>query len=88
MAPSPDLWALALFFGMPFVLGLLGLHRGGQILSRAYRGTERDDVVAELGPGPAPPDRSARERLLIGGALFVGGALLVLQAGRWLFRLL
>ncbi|WP_159900522.1 hypothetical protein [Salinirussus salinus] len=35
--PSPDLWATFLFFGLPFVAGLLGLRTGGLWCLQAYR---------------------------------------------------
>lgn len=37
MAPSLDLWAVFLFFGLPLVAGLLGLRTGGLWCLRAYR---------------------------------------------------
>jgi hypothetical protein len=36
-APSLDLWATFLFFGLPFVAGLLGLRTGGLWCLQAYR---------------------------------------------------
>lgn len=35
--PALDLWAVLLFFGLPFVAGLLGLRTGGLWCLRAYR---------------------------------------------------
>ncbi len=47
--PSLDLWAVLLFFGLPFVAGLLGLRTGGLWCLRAYRRWQGADPT-----GPAP----------------------------------
>ena len=36
-SPTPDLWALLLFFGLPLVAGLLGVRTGGLWCLQAYR---------------------------------------------------
>lgn len=50
VSPVPDLWAVLLFFGLPFVAGLLGLRTGGLWCLRAYRRWQGVEPTAG-GPG-------------------------------------
>ncbi|MFT4948571.1 MAG: hypothetical protein ACI9CA_000693 [Natronomonas sp.] len=102
--PTPDLWAVLLFFGLPFVAGLLGLRTGGLWCLRAYRrrqGTEPaaapgdlsgvdldPELDGDLGRAAAGPRRSAREQAVVGTLLVAGSALLLAHSGRWLLQLL
>jgi hypothetical protein len=56
MTPAPDLWATFLFFGLPFVAGLLGLRTGGVWCLEAYR---RWQGAEPTGNAPGPDGLSA-----------------------------
>jgi len=56
MAPSLDLWAVFLFFGLPLVAGLLGLRTGGLWCLRAYRRWQGTEPTASAPGGLSGAD--------------------------------
>lgn len=56
MAPSLDLWAVLLFFGLPLVAGLLGLRTGGLWCVRAYRRWQGTEPAASTPGGLSGAD--------------------------------
>ena len=87
---APDPWTAFVFFGIPFVLGLLGLLHSCRLFYRVYRRWVAPDP--ELVTTDAPTenrlgDSPSRGQLLQYAALFVGSALLVAHSGRWLLQI-
>ena len=84
---APDPWTAFVFFGIPLVLGLLGLLHSGRLLYRVSR--RRRGRPVDIGQVPDRGDEApaSRRALLQYGALFVGSALLVAHSGRWLLQI-
>ncbi|MFC7133821.1 MULTISPECIES: hypothetical protein [Salinibaculum] len=84
---APDAWTAFVFFGIPLVLGLLGLLHSGRLFYRVSR--RRSGRPVDLGqvPDGGNSEPATRRELLQYGALFVGSALLVAHSGRWLLQI-
>jgi hypothetical protein len=84
---APDPWTAFVFFGIPFVLGLLGIVHSGRLFYRAY--WHQYGATTNFGGVSQPAETStlSRGQLLQYGILFAGSSLLVAHSGRWLLQI-
>ena len=82
---EPDLWTAFVFFGIPLVVGLLGVRTGSRLCYRAYL-QYSTGLGTEWREGDASPERGRtwRGNVVRGVALFFGGGLVTLHSARWL----
>jgi hypothetical protein len=84
-----DLWTTFVFFGVPLVIGLLGVNTGARLCYRAYL---QYSTAAETAWGGSDSksdnERSWRGNLLRGVPILFGALLLTAHAGRWTLRVL
>jgi hypothetical protein len=84
-----DLWTTFVFFGVPIVIGLLGIHTGGRFCYRAYlQYTAAAETVWDETDSGAENRRSWRGNLLRGLPILLGATLLTAHATRWTLRVL
>ncbi|MEF8785499.1 MAG: hypothetical protein V5A45_06160 [Haloarculaceae archaeon] len=87
---EPDLWTTFVFFGIPLVVGLLGVRTGGKLCYRAYiqytTSGETEWSPVETSHNRPESGRSWRGNLLRGVPILVVAMLLTLQSTRWILR--
>ncbi|WP_302080423.1 hypothetical protein [Salinibaculum rarum] len=88
---EPDLWTAFVFFGIPLVVGLLGVHTGGKLCYRAYvqytTGAATQWEPTQRSRDDADAERTWRGNVLRGGPVLVGATLLTLHSARWVLRI-
>jgi|AntRauTorcE11898_2_1112593.scaffolds.fasta_scaffold17315_3 hypothetical protein len=86
-----DLWTTFVFFGIPLVVGLLGVHTGSKLCYRAYiqytTSGETEWSRAENSSDRTEAGRSWRGNFLRGAPILVGATLLTLHSARWVLRI-
>ncbi len=88
---GPDFWTTFVFFGIPLMLGLLGVRTGGKLCYLAYiqytTGGETEWSPADTSQDRPETGRSWRRNLLRGAPILLGATLLTLHSTRWILRI-
>ena len=84
-----DLWTTFVFFGVPLVIGLLGINTGARLCYRAY--LQYSTAAETAWDGGRSKRESDRERtwrgnLLRGVPILLGALFLTVHAARWTLR--
>jgi hypothetical protein len=82
-----DLWTTFVFFGVPLVLGVLGINTGARFCYRAYlQYSTATETAWDGGESESKSERTWRGNLLRGVPILLGALFLTVHAARWTVR--